>query len=506
MQPAADAVDRSPTILVVDDEAWNRTLVEAILSDNDYRVIEAENGPEALERVAQELPDLILLDIMMPGIDGLEVLRRVRSQHTQGELPVIMATARAGSDDVVEALDLGANDYVTKPLDFPVVLARVKAQLKTRETAPRSAASAEGGGVSVGEIKIGHVMAGRYRLDERIGSGTFGAVYRAQHLDLQQDVAVKILMPSVTASDEAADRFRREGVTACKLRHPNAVQVTDFGVTDGGVAFMVMELLSGTTLVQELKEWKRLSPRRCLEVLSPVCAVLAEAHGQDLVHRDIKPENIFLHQDGRGETIKLLDFGIAKLVGENVTDKNLTAEGWVLGTPAYMAPERLSNRPYDGRADVYSLGVMLFEMLTGRRPFVPRNDDPMSMILQHVNDAPPTLRSINPGVSADFEPLVARCLAKRPEHRPTAEELTRELASVVEGFEAERQGLRAPTTGDVVTIDPMARTMAIDSGGAPTPAARETTPEPSDLGSDEDLGNAVSRWIRKLRRGLSSDS
>ena len=504
-------------LLVVDDTEDNRDMLSRRLQRRGYEVLVAEDGEQALELLENETIDLVLLDIMMPGIDGIEVLRRIRSTHSQGQLPVIMATARAGSTDVVEALELGANDYVTKPLDFPVVLARVQTQLRTRETARSDGvASARGGadgipgaGVSTGDIAVGHVIAGRYRIDDRIGTGTFGAVFRAQHLELDHPVAVKILLPNVTARKEAARRFRQEGVAACRVQHPNAVRVTDFGVTQQNIAYLVMELLDGTTLVQELEEWKRLSPRRCLEILGPVCEVLAVAHGQELVHRDIKPENIFLHQaDQSGEhreVVKLLDFGIAKLVGDNVTQENLTAEGWVLGTPAYMAPERLSNRPYDGRADVYSLGVMLFEMLTGRRPFLPRNNDAMSMILQHVNDAPPTLRSVHPAVPATFEPLVARCLGKNPDHRPTAAELRHELAALVDQVESMETVSVRPMPPSHPGIDPGAPTLAIDSGGTHLPDTREEGPafDPSPMADDDDpeVGNLVSRWIRKLRRG-----
>lgn len=531
-------------LLVVDDTEDNRDMLSRRLRRRGYDVVVAEDGERALQIMEDGEIDLILLDIMMPGIDGIEVLRRLRQRFSQSELPIIMATAKAGSEDVIQALDIGANDYVTKPLDFPIVLARVEKELRTRRAARSDAvaiaeAAAEQAREAVvaetltGEIELGQVIAGKYRLEERIGAGTFGAVYRAHHQELDLDVAIKVLQSSVTAGEEASQRFRQEGVAACRVQHPNAVRVTDYGITEGGIAFLVMELLSGFTLVEELQEWKRLSPRRCLEILAPVCHVLTEAHAQGLVHRDIKPENIFLDQTPRGEVIKLLDFGIAKLVGENITEQNLTAEGWVLGTPAYMAPERLANRSYDGRADVYSLGIMLFEMLTGRRPFVPVNDDPMSMIMQHVNELPPSMASIHPGIPEALEAVVARTLAKEPDQRPDASQLSADLTAAIEQMEqapsvaapptlthAEVAASEAPTVsvdssgffkahevpmGDAPApkaVDASMPTMAIASGDAASQAPSDADTPPDEASESID-GSAVSRWIKKIKRSIS---
>ncbi len=480
------------TLLVVDDNEMNRDMLSRRLARKGYQVKVAEDGEQALAMVGKEPIDLVLLDIMMPGIDGVEVLKTLRRTHSQTDLPIIMATAKVESKDMVEALDYGANDYVTKPLDFPVVLARVQAQLRTKE----AASAPVSGEPSTAEIEPGVVVAGKYRLEQLIGSGTFGAVYRAHHVELDRELAVKVLQPSVTANEDSLKRFRQEGIAACRVQHPNAVAVSDFGVTQTGVAYLVMELLKGRPLVDELTRSRKLTPERCLEIIEPICDVLAEAHDADLVHRDIKPENIFLHRSSRGEEVKVCDFGIAKLVGESVTEQNLTAEGWVLGTPAYMAPERITPQELGGKADVYSLGVMLFEMLTGRRPFQAKNRDPMSMIMMHVNTEAPTLRSVDPQMPAELEEVVSRAIRKDPEQRLDASELAAALREAVAGIDQAAPAAAAsnPARSDGVTGDPVtADRVAGDSIDRHAP----TVALDSDNQSSEGL---LGRWLRKLKR------
>ena len=479
------------TLLVVDDNEMNRDMLSRRLQRRGYGIHVAEDGARALAIIDEKPVDLVLLDIMMPGIDGIEVLERLRRTYSQAELPIIMATAKADSEDVVKALELGANDYVTKPIDFPVVLARVQTQLRTKTAAatapPPAPAKSE---PTAADIAPGAVLAEKYRLDEMIGSGNFGAVYRARHLDLDYDVAVKILLPSVTASEESTKRFRQEGVAACRVRHPNAVAVMDSGVTEGGVAYLVMELLEGTTLVDEMKRRGRIPPERCLEILKPVCEVLAVAHDAGLVHRDIKPENIFLNVTPRGEEIKVLDFGIAKLVGESVAQDNLTAEGWILGTPAYIAPERVNAEDYDGRSDVYGLGILLFEMLAGRRPFQTMRQDPMGLLMMHVNAEPPALRSIVPELSAELEHVVASAIRKKPAERPDARQLSRALERAIapapQAGPGPRPGAQRQPAASLLqavragTIDPHASTVEL---AAPK--------------KEEDEG-AIKRWLKKV--------
>jgi DNA-binding response OmpR family regulator/tRNA A-37 threonylcarbamoyl transferase component Bud32 len=417
------------TVLVVDDNADNRELLMRRLEREGFRVLEAEGGREALALLKDGPVSLILLDVMMPGMSGIEVLQTVREAYSAAALPVIMVTARAQSEDVVDALGQGANDYITKPIDFPVALARIQAQLRVRQPLPVDELS------DPRDLKPGLVLDRRYRLEARIGAGSFGTVYRARHLELDNAVALKVLQTSAMTDADGMARFRREGVSACRVRHPNAVTVLDFGITPQGVAYLVMELLAGYALEEEMKGGKMLPLARSLRIAAAVCQALAAAHRAGIVHRDIKPGNVFLHQAGGREVPKVLDFGIAKIAGDAAVQQRVTLEGWIVGTPVYMAPERFGGDTVSGQADVYSVGVMLFQMLAGRLPFG-ADGDPMAVAARHRHQAPPALRAVRSDAPAAVEEAILAALRKRPEDRPTAAALADRLAELAAALPA----------------------------------------------------------------------
>ena len=427
----------SGALLVVDDDEMNRQMLARRLARQGFRVTTAQNGREALQLIRSRPFDLMLLDVMMPELSGLELLRIVRKIRSIAELPIIMTTALDGSQDIVDALEFGANDYVTKPFDFAVVLARIQAHLQIKRLVQPAASP-----VTLGQLNggapggaPGAVVAGKYRIDSLIGAGSAGTVYRATHVILGHQVAVKILRTNATTTPEQRARFQREGVAACRIKHPNAVAVMDFGVTPDGITYLVMELLEGHALADELTVAGPLPPARCLEIVLPLCAVLAEAHRLGIIHRDLKPANVFLHQTRHGEIVKVVDFGIAKMLNDETqtADEHPTLIGHVLGTPAYMAPERLQNLPYDGRADVYSLGVMLYQMLAGRLPFETPDNDPLKVGLMQINNPPPPLRDWNPHVPAAVEAVILNALAKNPAHRLDAADFADAFTQVVRG-------------------------------------------------------------------------
>ena len=405
----------------MDDNETNRDLLSRRLERKGYRVLTAESGPQALDTVSRRRVDVVLLDIMMPGMSGMDVLRALRRTHSPEQLPVIMVTAKNESEDIVDALEEGANDYVVKPIDFPVCLARVQAQLRVRR-APAAPVEPE-------TVGVGTVLADRYRIEAWIGAGAFGSVYRARHLALEQGVAVKVLQAQVAQNPESRIRFQQEGISACRVKHPNAVSVLDFGLTPGGVAYLVMELLEGHSLAEEVERSAPLGVGRCVAIGSVVCSVLAEAHRRGIVHRDIKPANVFLHRAAGREVLKVLDFGLAKLESGGA-EALRTQPGRVLGSPAYMAPEQLLGEKCDGKADVYSTGVMLYQMASGQLPYLFTGPDPMVEAVLHIAEPPLPLSETRPGLPAPFEETVNWALRKEPGQRPDAEALGQALARV----------------------------------------------------------------------------
>lgn len=421
------------TLLVVDDVEANRDLLARRLQREGFEVVQAESGRVALAQLERHKIDLVLLDVMMPGLSGLETLQAIRGNPATRALPVIMATAKTDSADVVEALDLGANDYVTKPLDFPVVAARIRAALRTRA---RSKTKRH-------DIAPGALIGQRYRLDEKIGEGGFGMVFRAEHTELKRDIAIKVLHPK---HGGLIGRFRLEGAHACRVQHPNALHVLDSGITDDGVAYLAMELLEGHSLELEMKSGP-IAFVRCAEIIAPVCAALAAAHEAGIVHRDIKPANIYLHRTPAGtEVPKILDFGIAKLVGD---DAGMTLDDALIGTPAYIAPERFLNQPYDGRSDVYAIGMIVHQMLCGSLPFASAAGkseiESIAFGRMHTEEPPLRLRHRDPSVPEALCDLISRTLAKDPAARPTAAELATALVAAVEGVPSDAVATFAAT-------------------------------------------------------------
>jgi serine/threonine-protein kinase len=275
---------------------------------------------------------------------------------------------------------------------------------------------------------IGCTIEGRYRIVRLIGLGGMGSVYRATRLLIGDEVAMKILHTERVSDPHAAERFRREAQAAARLKHPNVVSIYDVGITSDGLQYLVMELLEGQSLRQIIRQEGPLPASVAVEITTQICAALDEAHRQHIVHRDIKPDNIIIHSTLTGLRVKVLDFGIAKLRDDVAS--HITQTGSVMGTPHYMSPEQCLGEELDSRADIYSLGIMLYEMLCGRVPF----NAPVStaVVVQHVNQPPPSLCAINPGISPQVEAVVFHALAKQRAARPpTAGALARELTTAV---------------------------------------------------------------------------
>jgi eukaryotic-like serine/threonine-protein kinase len=281
---------------------------------------------------------------------------------------------------------------------------------------------------------LGCVLDGKYRLEEKLGEGGMGTVYRAKHVLIDNDLAVKVLHSSLVADRHAVARFQREAMAAARIKHPNAVGVTDFGITEledsraGQIVYIVMELFIGESLRDIIEREGPLPVDRAVSIIRQVCLALDVAHRNGIIHRDVKPDNIVIDKNGQGELVKVLDFGIAKLkdgpTGEN--RGRLTRQGVIIGSPHYLSPEQCQNTELDSRSDIYSLGIVLYEMLTGDVPF--KAPTPIAVAMMHTTDQPVPVREKRPDIPDSIEHVVMRALEKLPENRPqTALELALEL-------------------------------------------------------------------------------
>ncbi len=343
------------------------------------------------------------------------------------------------------------------------------------------------------EKLIGASIGGRYRIDEKIGAGGMGTVYRARRLLIGDDVAVKILHLEIMSDPHAVERFRREAQAAARLKHSNAVMIYDFGVSEDGLFYLVMELVEGESLRHIIRERGPLSPQMAAHIVSQVCAVLEDSHRNNIIHRDLKPDNIIVTTTAEGFRVKVLDFGIAKLRDISNTSANITKSGAMMGTPHYMSPEQCMGEELDGRSDIYSLGIVLYEMLTGVVPF----NSPVSsaVVVQHVTQQPPPLRAINVSVSPAVEAVVMSALEKQREARPqTATALTEQLAAAI--------------SSGLITQPNPTRSKAMNtpgqgsaSGAAFVPVTRISTPANEPMATVPDVQVQTEPPVRTASKG-----
>lgn len=486
--PAREAAaDTGPLLtahlLVVDDVEDNRAVLERRLVRQGHTVESASGGYAALARLATEKFDLVLLDVLMPDLDGLAVLERMKADPALRDIPVIMISALDDVASVVRCIERGAEDHLTKPFDPVLLRARISACLEKKRLRDieleylqevrrviQAATAVEDGSYETGTLAAvarrgdelgrlarvfdamanqvrarenrlreqvdalrraieeakqstrsttsrempnlpsGELFAGRYEILEEVGRGGMGMVYRALDRDLGEQVAVKTLRPELLRDPTLIERFKSEIRLARHISNKHVVRTHDFGERDG-ICYLTMEYVEGITVRELLDTRGRLGVAPTLAIAVQLAHSLAAAHEQGVIHRDIKPQNLLLDRDGG---LKVMDFGVARLAAGPST---LTEVGMAIGTPDYMSPEQMLGEAVTDRSDLYSMGVVVFECLTGRLPFVAHST--VALIAKSLHEPPPDPSGLNPEVPGALSALVLRLLAKDPNDRPS---------------------------------------------------------------------------------------
>jgi serine/threonine protein kinase len=472
----------------------------------------AQNAPTTDgTRMAAFLQELFAEDIVRERAERAEMLARVRSRALtlpptdelrqlveQSDKVSIEALAKVGEPEAPvrkpgsvgrRASDRGDLGADRRRESDRRLAAKAAANAKPNESGTLALATQP---EEAPELGIGSEIDGRYRVVELIGEGGMGKVYLAEHIEIGKRVALKVLHPSYSRLPDLVERFRREARAASKIGHPNIVDVTDSGTTADGSVYFVMEYLDGVELGSVIEREGALDVARALRISGQICRALAAAHREGIIHRDLKPENIFLiTRGGEADVVKVLDFGIAKTTeAEAARERRLTSPGMAMGTPEYMAPEQAAGRPADARTDVYSLGAIMYEMVTGVPPY--QGDNFMEILTKKATLDPTPPIVIRPELPQQVSDLVLAAMSRNPDLRPQSmESLEYELTKCLSGRgQAVASILGIATDANVVaTLNPGLSTRNLDSGIVHGPATgRATTHDPWETRSGVSRG------------------
>ena len=414
------------TLLVVEDDDAIRANIARLLKLEGFEVLAAADGAAGLACAREARPDIVISDIGMPEMDGFALLEAIRADAALASTPVMLLTALDDRASMRRGMTIGADDYLAKPFTRTELLEALQGLLRRRGRLQQRIAAAAAARAAAADATL---PGGRrpdaaaplrlrgYRLVRRIGAGGMTVVYLAERERDGLEVVLKVLDAGGQRANDHLSRFIQEYALLSRIDHPNVVRIHDQGFTDDH-AYIAMEYFPGGDLRQEIGAG--MARARALDVLEQVARALEAIHARGVIHRDLKPENIMRRADG---TLALADFGIAKSLGPaDPLALSHTRHGDIVGTPYYLSPEQASGREVTPASDLYSLGVMMFEMLTGERPF--RAESLNLLLARHLGAPTPAL----PAAHADLQPVLERLMAKAPQDRfPSAGAFLAEL-------------------------------------------------------------------------------
>jgi CheY-like chemotaxis protein/predicted Ser/Thr protein kinase len=388
------------TVMVVDDEPKIRLLLSLALKKAGYTVIEASDGQEAIKKILEDRAHLVISDINMPNMDGWEFCWNLRRDENLKEIPLIFLTTRCEVPDRIRGLESGADDFIAKPFNAVELVARVKGILRRvyGEDLPP---------LDISSLPPEMLISKRYSIKKLLGRGGMGAVYLAYDRELNVQVAMKFLKPDLGKDPIVLERFKREIVLARKIVHPNVVRIYDLGEHQGA-RFISMEYITGKSLKFRIKKSGPIPIDESISIIKPICSALQAIHTLGIIHRDLKPQNILIDEN---KVLKVLDFGIAHAADAT----EITGDGGLIGTPAYMSPEQVSGNSVDARSDLYSLGIIIYEMLSGKLPYY--SELPAALVMKHLTDQAVPLSELMPVLSGFLSDLVMKLMEKDPNNR-----------------------------------------------------------------------------------------
>jgi CheY-like chemotaxis protein len=388
-------------ILLVEDYQDLAESLRKRLMMEKHSVEIAHAGSKAQHLIDTRVFDLIILDWDLPEKDGIDICREFRGRG--GETPIIMLTGKSEINSKTEGFEAGADDYLTKPFHPAELCARVKALLKRHSASHSVAPNVTSTQVLTGgqQSLIGADLDEKLEIISLIGEGAMGFVYKAKHKLLNKIVAVKVLQPRLTQNPQSLGRFQQEAKAIAALDHQNIIKLYDFSVSPGGLFYIVTEYIEGLSLAQAIRKLGPLPVDRCLPIFMQTADGLSHAHGKGIIHRDIKPSNLMLVPSTSFEILKILDFGLAKSCDNGENAMQLTQTGEVFGSPLYMSPEQCKGSPLDHRTDIFSLGCVMFEALTGQAPYI--EESILMTMYKRTAEPAPRMRDVAPTLNIPKE-------------------------------------------------------------------------------------------------------
>ena len=417
-------IDLKKKILLVDDEPKMRWVLRKILERAGHDTLEANNGAQALEIVRKENIDIVITDVDMPQMSGLDLFKELKSNFRH--IPVIIMTGKASVEAAVDCIHSGAIDYITKPVTI----------LKIKDAIQRALDVTEAHGQNLrNQISSKESLSflSGYRVVRPLGEGNMGIVYLVEKTTegKKDQYALKIFRHSSVnegSHEKLKTRFMNEAKTASAISHPNIVKIFDFELAENKpVNYILMEYISGKTLQEIISQQVELDHKQKSRIICQVADGLNEIHKLDIFHRDIKPDNIMIDEN---LNVKITDFGIAKL-----PNSRLTQHFELMGTPMYMAPESFSTAQVDGRADIFSLGIMTYELFLGRHPFKANALSQIYYLIQ--KEQPISPREIDADFPDQLLSILEKMLEKDPDRRPSLKEVCNHLNAFIDSVSSE---------------------------------------------------------------------